>query len=441
MKGAPVEAQVAYNSLLERLNASERENRSLNRTIKLLERTKELYNINIEAQLTRSRSVVDKLTTAKAMAEASNHAKSEFLAKMSHEFRTPLHAIIGMTKIAIASDDDARKEECLVKVQEASHHLLSIINDILDISNMESDNIKFNDVEFDFRELVEKAFEELKAYIDEKQHSYTISIDKALPPVMIGDDVRFFQAISNILHNAIKFTWRGGHIRFNAKLGNAPNTMQIEIIDNGIGIPPDRFQSLFNAFEQIDGGQTTKEGGSGLGLTIANRIIDKMGGTISIESALGEWSTFTINMPLRYPGEKSDKPMYEDTGYILVVDDVEINREIVAVILEDSGIPLDFAENGQEAVDMFKAEPERYNMILMDLRMPVMDGYEATRTIRALEGGIGADIPIIAVTANVSREDIEMCIEAGMNRHIGKPVDFDLLLEVLSDYLNLSVKS
>ena len=515
--------------------------------------------------------------------ESANRAKSGFLANMSHEIRTPMNAIIGMTSIAEAAAGTERKDYAIVKIKDASIHLLGIINDILDMSKIEADKLELHPVTFCLEDILKKVISIVNFRVVEKHQKLTVYIDDNIPKSLICDDQRLAQVITNLMSNAVKFTPEHGAINLNTKLLNDKNghcEIQFDVSDTGIGINEEQQSRLFNAFEQAESSTTRNFGGTGLGLTISKRIVELMGGRISISSELGRGSTFTFTIKAEKPAEETKdslfpannvdiknirvlivdddkdireyfidiaarlgiacdsaadgneaigliekgnaydvyfidwmmpgmdgieltrrirkidsgksvyvmissvewneievdakkagiykflpKPIFpsaviecinnclgvdllnkEQTdksantdrfdGYrVLLAEDVEINREIVLALLEPTLLKIDCAGNGAEAVRIYSKAPEKYNMIFMDVQMPEMDGYDATRKIRALDVPSAKTIPIIAMTANVFKEDIGKCLEAGMNGHIGKPLDFDEVLQLLRKYL------
>ncbi|MDR2159517.1 MAG: response regulator [Treponema sp.] len=530
-------------------------------------------------------------------AENASKAKSDFLANMSHEMRTPMNAIIGMTTIAKTSGDVEKKEYCLKKIEDASSHLLGVINDILDMSKIEANKFDLSPVEFSFEKMLQKVVSVLNFRVDEKTINFSVHIDRNIPPWLVGDDQRLSQVIANLLSNAVKFTPEGGSIRLDTLfLGEEKGlcALQISVADTGIGISREQQARLFSSFEQADSSTSRKYGGTGLGLAISKRIVEMMGGDIRVESAPGKGSTFTFTVfcrrgkkesrsllspgtgwknlrilavdddqdvleyfsgiaeqlgvscstasdgdgalalirdaggfdicfvdwkmpgmdgveltrrikagagPRGAGGAKSvvimisamewsvieneartagvdkflSKPLFpssvtdcinqclgaesaarspagEDSkaairsykGYrILLAEDVEINREIVLALLEPADLEIECAENGAEAVRLYRSEPDKYHIVFMDVQMPEMDGYEATRIIRSLEQERSVReehssprrVPIIAMTANVFREDIERCLEAGMDDHVGKPLDLEDVMEKLRRYL------
>jgi len=396
--------------------------------------------------LREEKEMLAKLKAALEEAQAASLAKSNFLSNMSHEIRTPINAIVGMTAIGKTALEIQDKDYAFEKIEGASNHLLGIINDILEMSKIEAGKFELYCQPFDFRKIVDSTVTMLSLYIEEKALRLVVNLDDAIPRFMIGDGLRLTQVITNFLTNAVKFTPHGGQITFSAKClcGNDDSEaiMRIEISDTGIGISKEQQTRLFSAFEQAEAGTTRKFGGTGLGLAISKRIVEAMGGKISIESELGKGAKFIFTVRFEI-GDETDGDYCEGAeqaayfeGYrMLVVDDVDINREIIVELLKPTGIETECATNGQEAVNMFLEDPERYDMILMDLQMPVMDGFAATRDIRALDTQLSKRIPIIAMTANVFKEDIDLCIKTGMNDHLGKPIKFERLIEKLRMHL------
>ncbi|MDR3279475.1 MAG: response regulator [Synergistaceae bacterium] len=513
--------------------------------------------------------------------EAANISKSVFLANISHEMRTPMNAIIGMTTIAKSAPAAERKDYCLDKIKDASTHLLGVINDILDMSKIEANKFELSNSSFNFEKMLQKVTNVINFRVEEKQQNFMVRVDKNIPREMIGDEQRLAQVIANLLSNAVKFTPEHGSIRLDTKLTREENsvcTIQIDVTDTGIGISEEQQSRLFSSFGQADNTISRKFGGTGLGLVISKRIIEMMGGKIWLKSEPEHGSIFAFTITLlrsgeplatQSPGVNRDgvrllavndspetgeyfkdiagwlgvvcdvassgeeayrraendgpydiffvdwkmpemdgiefsrrikerdagkyvvlmisvaelgpieeearaagvnkflqKPLFpsavndcineylgtpdasedvRDTqaeflnqfeGYrILLAEDVEINREIVLTLLEPTRLEIDCAENGAEALAIFSAAPDAYDMIFMDVQMPEMDGYEATRRIRALDVPSAKHIPIIAMTANVFREDVEKCIASGMNGHTGKPLDLDGVLAKLREHL------
>jgi len=392
---------------------------------------------------------VTDLVQARAIAEKSSDAKSEFLSRMSHEIRTPMNAIIGMTDIARNADNTSKKDYCLDRISQASHHLLQLVNDILDMSKIEADKFEIYSHSFDFGRMIKNISELLSVRIEEKNQNLIIDIDKNIPQLIIGDELRINQVITNLLNNAIKFTPESGAVSLMAVIidDKYRDILRVEVSDTGIGISQEQQSRLFNAFEQAESGTTRKFGGTGLGLAISKQIIEMMGGNIWIESELGNGAKFIFTFEFEtipedqvssnYLADDTLSDVYNFNGAsVLVAEDVDINREIIGTVLGEAGIEVDFAENGLQALEKLKENPEKYNLILMDIQMPEMDGLEATSAIRALECQRAKDIPIIAMTANVFREDVERCTRAGMNSHLGKPIENKKLFKELALYIH-----
>ena len=388
------------------------------------------------------------LHNAIQQAERASQAKSNFLANMSHEMRTPMNTIIGMSKIASGSKDIEKNHYCIEKIENASTHLLGVINDILDMSKIESGKFELYKTDCDFEKLIHRAVNVTSYRIAEKNQDFMVIIEKDIPKYLHLDEQRLVQVITNLLSNAAKFTPEEGRILLAAKIREQDDdtcTLEIRVEDNGVGIKPEQLGKLFRSFEQADNSISRKFGGTGLGLAISRNIVEMMEGTIWAESEPGKRTCFYFTVKADLPGtpeiagEEIDHSRENTvdalTGkHILLVEDIEINREIVMALLEDSGITFDCAENGSEAVRMFSKDPGRYDMILMDIQMPEMDGYEATRIIRRHPHEKSKVIPIIAMTANVFKEDVEKCKAAGMTDHTGKPLQLDDLLMKFAKY-------
>ena len=535
------------------------------------------YHRNQMIQNVRDTSA--QLESALAQANAASKAKGDFLSNMSHEMRTPMNAIIGMTTIGKKAGDIDGKDHALAKIGDAASHLLGVINDVLDMAKIEAEKLEIFPVEFCFDRLLQKVMAVINFRTDERAQKLSIALDPNIPRFIIGDDQRLAQVITNLLSNAVKFTPEEGSIHLAASLiGETEEEceLSVEVSDTGIGISAEQQENIFEAFEQAESGTSREYGGTGLGLVISKRIVELMGGKIWVESEPGKGSRFIFTFlakrggrntqSLLRPGvnwknvrilavddveetrnqftdlfdslgiqcdtaadgreacriieergaydiyfvdwrmpsmdgveltkwikshEKHEhsvvimitaadweqikaealnagvdkhmlKPLFssmivdcvneflgvdetEEEGdlrlgefegkYLLLAEDVEINREILIALLEDTGISIDCAENGQEALDMVAAAPGKYGLVFMDMQMPKMDGLEATRRIRATPGHRREELPIVAMTANVFKDDIEACLEAGMDDHIGKPLDLDSVLEKLRKYL------
>jgi signal transduction histidine kinase/PleD family two-component response regulator len=396
------------------------------------------------------RSVMTELETEKKLAQQSSRAKSEFLARMSHEMHTPMNAIIGMTNIAKVSGDTEKRNDCLERIDNASRQLLSLIDDMLDISSLESSTLRFKYSDFSFNTMLFEVLNTVKLYTDEKFQTLSHSVDPLIPLTLNGDRNRLSQVIRNLLMNASKFTGEHGKIELNAFFVKEEKAdtedkdkavIKIEVIDNGIGISREKQNVIFHLFEQADGGVSRKYGGAGLGLTISKQIVELMGGSMSLESEQGKGSKFSFTFKALIVREKEaiqeaaaeeekEKVNFKDKTALLV-EDLATNRFVFTNLLKETQLNIEIAENGLQAVQMFSANPQKYDIIFMDISMPVMDGWEATRRIRALDVPEAKKITIMAVTAHARPEDIEKCVEAGMNDHTGKPIVFDELVTKL----------
>jgi len=394
------------------------------------------------------------LNSALERATEASKAKSDFLSAMSHEMRTPMNAIIGMTAIGKKASKIEDKDYTLNKIEDASSHLLGVISDVLDMAKIEANKLILTPVKFDFNRMLQKALAIINYRADEKEQTLTVSVDRKVPRFIISDDQRLTQVITNLLSNAVKFTPEGGKIQLAISLLHEINNtceLCITVTDNGIGISVEQQANLFRAFEQAESGTNRNFGGTGLGLVISKTIVELMGGKLWVESELGEGAKFSFTIKA-LSGEDSksthsshDVRSGQPAGgididafkgkTILLVEDIEINREIFIAFLEDYGFVIECAENGKEALEMVKAFPGRYDIVFMDLQMPVMGGHEATREIRSLPAMKDVKLPIIAMTANVFKSDIEECLASGMDDHLGKPLDIDKLLQSLSKYL------
>ena len=382
--------------------------------------------------------------TMLAEAQAANRAKTDFLSNMSHEMRTPMNAIIGMVQIAQQTKDVSRIAYCLEKINYASKSLLIIINDVLDMAKIEANKIELEIRHFSLRTVLEGLMDVFRARAEEKQLALFLHMDKNIPAHLWSDGFRYSQIVTNLLGNAIKFTPEGGTIEVLVEMveNNASAvTLQTTIKDSGIGVSPESAAKLFRSFEQADSSISRKYGGTGLGLAISKRLAELLGGTIWYKNNQDEGCSFLFTIVASTSGEEAKKLDDElESGdfnfigkHILLVEDVEINREIVAALLETTEITIDNAENGVIACEMFAANPNRYDLIFMDIQMPEMDGLTATRKIREMEKD--TRVPIIAMSANAFKDDIEACLLAGMDEHIAKPLDTTKLMELLESVL------
>ena len=373
-------------------------------------------------------------------------AKSSFLARMSHEMRTPLNAIIGMCTIAQTSPEPGKINDCLVKISEASLHLLRMINEILDLAKIETGEFVLVNAEFNFIRMLEKIVDNTKFSLDAKVQVLNVELDPDLPERIIADEMMFTHVLNALLSNAVKFTPPNGTITLIVKMLEKEEekcSIGIWIRDTGIGISEEAMQNIFTIFEQADGGLSREYEGTGLGLTISSRIVSLMGGEIHVESELGKGSCFSFSITVDLPEDEAHKQtgsQEEGSRYagltIILAEDVEINQEIIIMLLEDTGVTIECADNGLIALEKYKAGPEKYSAVIMDIHMPEMDGYESSRQIRIFEKENSLRrIPIIAITANVFQSDVEKSLEAGMDCHLGKPVDLDELMAALDKHL------
>ncbi|MGD9560006.1 MAG: response regulator [Oscillospiraceae bacterium] len=523
-----------------------------------------------------------KLNEARREAMESTHAKGEFLSRMSHEIRTPMNAIIGMTTIAQKTTDPAKIQYCLDKIDASSRQLLGIINDVLDMSKIDSGKFEIVPGAFDFEKMMQNVFNVVQVKLDEKHQDFHFDFGRVFTHKVVSDELRLSQVLINLLNNAVKFTPEGGRITLKVReepIGQGNSRLRVEVVDTGIGIDPDQQKNLFQSFEQADGSISRQYGGTGLGLAICKKIVNLMGGDIWVESELGKGSRFIFEVEIGWgeeipqavavkkpsknmrilvvddsedvleyfknilgsfslacdgasSGEKAleavrasmdegrpydmifvdwnmpglnggdtareirrlmngdvvvvmisvadwsdieqdakshgvtnflSKPVLPSMLYntivqltdntlvtqsteenrqvpdwhdkvILLAEDIDINREIIHSVLEETGVAIDDAENGAQAVEAFEKAPKRYDLILMDVQMPTMDGLAATRAIRELAAPQGQTVPIVAMTANAFKEDAQTCLDAGMNGHLAKPLDVDDLMKALADY-------
>jgi CheY-like chemotaxis protein/two-component sensor histidine kinase len=352
-----------------------------------------------------------------------------------------------MTTIAKKSKESAKVSHCLDQIDASSRQLLSIINDILDMSKIEANKFEINHSEFDFEKMLQNVYNVVQVKIDEKRQRFTRDIPAVFTHNIISDELRLSQVLINLLTNAIKFTPENGGITLKIRLQNGAEDDQVlhaEVVDTGIGIAKENQERLFQSFQQAEVGISQKFGGSGLGLAICKKITGLMGGDIWVESELGRGSRFIFEVRVGLGAERDAGaaetadlefvPSWNDKT-LLIAEDVAVNREIICSILEETGVSIDSAVNGLEVVEKFTRNTAKYDMILMDIQMPEMDGLEAARRIRSSGVSRAKDIPIIAMTANAFSDDVKNCLDAGMNAHIAKPIELDNLFNTMSVYL------
>ncbi|GAB4258192.1 MAG: hypothetical protein Kow0065_07790 [Methylomicrobium sp.] len=400
-----------------------------------------LRAIGTHTDLTARKQLEFELRQAKEQAELASLAKTRFLANMSHEIRTPLNAILGFTHLLRRTMTDSGQLEKLNKIQTSSKHLLSLINDILDLSKIEAEHLILEEVPFDLGSLLAEVIGIMTDRAQAKRVQLVEKIDPTLAAQpLLGDRMRIGQILLNYLSNAIKFTERGSvTLKATAEDRNEDTiTVRFEVIDTGIGIDAADQQRIFHAFEQADTSVTRRYGGTGLGLTISYNLAQLMGGKVGVISRLGEGSQFWFSVPIKR-GARGTTPQISEsgsdvmpsTGKILLVEDDYFNQELAKELLSGGGLVIDVAQNGAEAVD--KVKTSTYDLILMDIQMPVMNGIEATRHIRALPDG--KNIPILAMTANAFAEDRQNCLAAGINDFLSKPISPKILSSALTRWL------
>ena len=379
--------------------------------------------------------------------ERANAAKSDFLSRMSHDMRTPMNAIIGLSEFAGGEKDQDELRRSLGNINNAGKYLLSLINDTLDMSKIDSNIMALVPVNFTFGELLDEINNIILPQVRTRGITFDCDIDADRSQVYNADKTRIEQILVNLLNNAIKFTAEGGHVVLILKTEDINETLLTAVVkDDGIGISPEFQKRMFEPFSLDTERQGRATGGTGLGLSIVKRLVALMGGSVECESDVGKGTKFTVKVPLAVTGERrlshERTPQKEEAGgadlsgiRVLLVDDHKLNILVAKKLLERKNITVDIAENGREALDKFRAAaPGFYDAILMDIRMPVMDGLEATRLIRAEERDDAKKIPIIAMSANAFDEDVRLSLDAGMDVHLSKPVEPQLLYETLEKF-------
>ena len=379
-------------------------------------------------------------------AEEANQSKTTFLSRMSHEIRTPMNGIIGMLTLAEGKlEKDNPAMQYLEKVDELSDHLLSLINDILDMSRIEAGRVQLESKPFSLRQLADRLYDMFAKNLEARGVHYEVRFEDMTVDYVIGDELRISQAIINFLSNAVKFTSEGEIIvTFRQMMRSAGHVdLMVRVHDTGIGMAPEFINRIFRPFEQESIETTKRYGGTGLGMSITKSLVDKMGGTIGVESKQGVGTTYTITLPFAIDNTATEEPERQQTDLtvlrgrqVLLAEDNALNMEIIEFLLNDVGIKVTKAADGQQAVEAFAASPVGgFDAILMDVMMPVRDGHEATRAIRAMDRPDAKSIPIFAMTANAFAEDRLKALQAGMNEHLSKPIDPDTLYRLLVKYL------
>ena len=398
---------------------------------------------------TKDKKINQRLEDAFHTAENANRAKTTFLNNMSHDIRTPMNAIIGFTNIAMKHEPEPEVRGCLEKIRESSDHLLTLINDVLDISRIESGKIKFAPIGVDIVEVADTVLSIMYGFLSNR--NITFHTHLAIPETryVLADAVRIREVLVNILGNAVKFTDDGGSITFTSDyLPGADDRHMIvryRVTDTGVGMTKEFVKHIFDEFSQEESSARTHYKGSGLGMAISKRYVDLMDGNISVESEKGKGSTFTVELPLELteadkvqkqasPGDSTDLAGVK----ILMAEDNDLNAEIAMVQLEELGIHITRASDGKEALKIFASnQPGTFDIIFMDIMMPKMNGYEATKAIRTLQNRPDArTIPIIALTANAFAEDVQASLDAGMNDHLSKPIVIDEVVKTIARNLN-----
>lgn len=396
---------------------------------------------------------------ALAQAESASRAKGKFLSDMSHEIRTPMNVILGYASIAqnnMDNRDQDKVKDCLEKIKEAGNHLIGIINDVLEVSRIEQGKINIENEESDIYELMTDFYNLVEIQAAVKKQKMTINLEGITDKYVYMDWTRISQVLINLINNAIKYTQVGGHIDVivkedcNNNIGDNIHNYIIIVKDNGRGIDEKDMPSLFDLYTRGAYDNDISVEGTGLGLSISKQIIELMNGTIDVDSKLGEGTTFTVKLPLQYVVRTQDDKNVTDNGTdnniikndqslsdikVMVVDDNQYNREIACELLRENGAHIIECASGSEAVDYIKYRNGIVDIILMDVCMPDMDGFEATRLIRQLEKDRWQDIPIVAMTANAFDEDRKKALEHGMNGHIAKPFDIDTFAETVLEYV------
>ena len=392
----------------------------------------------------------EEMTVLAEQAQAASRAKSVFLSNMSHDIRTPMNAIIGFTNIALHQDSVPEMHNCLKKIEESSDHLLALLNDVLDLSRIESGKVEFSPVPADITAVTDSVIEITNGMLLNRELNFEVHREPLQNPYVMTEPVRIREILVNILNNAVKFTKDGGSIRLDA--GSRPGADAQHIVicyrvkDTGVGMSEEFQKKLFDEFAQEENGARTQYKGTGLGMAISKKYVELMGGTITVDSKKGIGTTFTVEIPMELTSaEKVEKtkPLVQHNDLkgikVLLAEDNDLNAELATLLLEDSGMTVTRAADGQEAVDLFAEHPAgTYDIILMDIMMPKMDGHQAAKAIRAMyaDRPDAEEIPIIALSANAFSEDVQTSLDAGMNSHVSKPLNMEEVTKVIERNLN-----
>ena len=408
---------------------------------------------DVDEDVRKEQEIQQVLRDAIDTANATSKAKSDFLSSMSHDIRTPMNGIIGMTAIATAHlDDRERVEDCLKKISEASSHLLSLINEVLDMNKIESGKVELNEENFNLSELVNTLLAMTKAQLESHRHKLKVNIADVIHENVIGDSHRIQQVFVNLMSNAIKYTPDGGTISLTVaeRPTNAHGIACYEFVfeDNGIGMTEEFQKHLFEPFTRANDKKTVAIQGTGLGMTISQSLVRMMGGDIQVKSKPGEGSRFTVTIYLKFVDVQNAEPHKEDPlknledlkfegKRILLVEDHPVNAEIAKNVLQMTGLEVEWVVDGEAAVErMANSKEGEFDLVFMDIQMPNMDGYQATAAIRAMTT-YARRIPIVAMTANAFADDIRRAKEVGMNGHISKPLDFNELARILQKWIRV----
>lgn len=408
---------------------------------------------DVDEDVRKEQEIQQVLRDAIDSANASSKAKSEFLSSMSHDIRTPMNGIIGMTAIATAHlDDRERVEDCLKKISEASSHLLSLINEVLDMNKIESGKVELNEENFNLSELVDTLLAMTKAQLESHHHTLKLDVADVVHENVIGDSHRIQQVFVNLMSNAIKYTPDGGTISLTVaeRPTNAHGVACYEFVfeDNGIGMTEDFQKHLFEPFTRANDKKTAAIQGTGLGMTITQSLVRMMGGDIQVKSKPGEGSRFAVTIYLKFLDVQNAEAHKEDPlknledlkfegKRILLVEDHPVNAEIAKNVLQMTGLEVEWVMDGEAAVERMAGSNEgEFDLVFMDIQMPNMDGYQATAAIRAMTT-YARRIPIVAMTANAFADDIRKAKEVGMNDHISKPIDFKELAKILQKWIRV----